>query len=503
VLAAATAVGGLRACVEQSVAYAQVREQFGRPIGSFQAVKHHCANMLVAAELAAAATWDATRGGDGDEAELAAAVAAAIALDAYLEVAARMIQVHGGIAYTWEHDAHLHLRRAAALSALVGPADAVRTRVLELRRAGVERRAALDLPPESESVRAAARAFVAEQRDLPEADRRRHYARSGFLVPHWPRPYGHSAGAAEQLVLDEELAAIERPSLGLGEWVVPTIVQHGTQEQLDRWIWPSLEGQLRWCQLFSEPGAGSDAAAISTKAVKVEGGWVVNGQKVWTSDAMNCQWGMATVRTDPAAVKHAGISAMAIPLDADGVTVRPIREITGEALFNEVFFDDVFVPDGDVVGEPGNGWRVARAMLGIERITIGGGSTTMEADALVDILGRHRSGDDGLARDVGALLAEGQALRMLNVRHAARAVAGAEPGPEGNVAKLFGAEHAQRVSEAGMRILGAAALCGEDAEVFHDLLFSRCLTIAGGTSEVIRNQIAERILGLPREPGLR
>jgi alkylation response protein AidB-like acyl-CoA dehydrogenase len=282
--------------------------------------------------------------------------------------------------------------------------------------------------------------------------------------------------------------------------VVPTLLQHGSAEQRERLLWPSLEGELRWCQLFSEPGAGSDAAAVATLAVRVPGGWRLTGQKVWTSDARNCQRGLATVRTDPDATRHAGITAMIIDTAAPGVEIRPLTEITGEALFNEVFLDDVFVPDADVVGAVNDGWRVARATLGNERISIGGGSVTLQAEALVDLLERHRPDDVGAAREVGALLAEWHALQMLNLRHAARAVAEAGPNIGGNLAKLFGGEHAQRVVQVGMRLAGPAALLGDEPELVHDYFFTRCLTIAGGTSEVIRNQIAERILGLPREP---
>jgi alkylation response protein AidB-like acyl-CoA dehydrogenase len=281
---------------------------------------------------------------------------------------------------------------------------------------------------------------------------------------------------------------------------VPTLLQHGSIEQVERLLWPSLDGELRWCQLFSEPGAGSDAAAVATKARRVDGGWVLNGQKVWTSDAVNCQRGLATVRTDPDVPKHKGITAMIIDLSQAGVQVRPLTEITGETLFNEVFFDDVFVPDADVVGAVNAGWGVAMAAFGNERVSIGGGSVTMTAQTLVDLLGRHRSGDTGLARDVGALLIEAYTLVALNLRQAARAVFDAGAGIEGNIAKLFGAEHAQRVAELGLRIAGQAILVGEEPGVIHDYLFSRCLTIAGGTSEIVRNLVAERILGLPRDP---
>ena len=432
VLAAAEAVGGMQACLEMSVEYAKLREQFGRPIGSFQAVKHHCADMLVATELATAATWDACRAvSTADEGDLVAAVAAACALPAFQRVAEATIQVHGGIGYTWEHDAHLYLRRASALLACFGPEAAAREDVARLRLTGVRRGQAVDLPTEADAYRGAVREFRAEHLALPADRRRVHFARSGYLVPHWPPPHGRSAGPIEQLVIDEELSELERPSLGLGEWILPTVLQHGTPGQRDRWIWPSLEGEIAWCQLFSEPGAGSDAAAITTRATRIEDGWSVTGQKVWTSNARDCEWGLATVRTDPTVPKHAGITVMAIDLHAPGVEVRPLTEITGESLFNEVFLDEVFVPDEDVIGEVNSGWRVARATLANERTSIGGTSSTLEADALLDLLVRCAPDDAGFLREVGALLTEGQALRMLNLRQAARAVVGAEPGSEG------------------------------------------------------------------------
>ena len=497
-LAAAEAVGGLGACTEMATGYAVAREQFGRPIGSFQAVKHHCANMLVDTELAVAATWDAARA-EGVEAELAVAMAAGHALPAYQQVALLNVQVHGGIGYTWEHDAHLYIRRATVLQVFAGDQEALRDRVVELQIHGVRRGHSVELPPEAEQYRQAANDFRAEVEAAAAESAQKLWARSGYLQPHWPKPYGRNAGSTEQLIIEEVLAGLDKPSLGLGEWVVPTLLQHGSAEQIERLMWPSLEGEVRWCQLFSEPGAGSDAAAVATKARRVEGGWVVTGQKVWTSDAVNCQRGLATVRTDPDVPKHKGITAMVIDLADPAVQIRPLTEITGETMFNEVFFDDVFVPDRDVVGPVNAGWGVAMAAFGNERVSIGGGSVTMTADALIDLLTAHRPGDTGLARDVGALLIEAYTLAALNLRQAARAVFEAGAGIEGNIAKLFGAEHAQRVAELALRIAGPAILVGEEPTVVHDYLFSRCLTIAGGTSEIVRNLIAERILGLPRD----
>jgi alkylation response protein AidB-like acyl-CoA dehydrogenase len=410
------------------------------------------------------------------------------------------IQVHGGIGFTWEHDAHLYLRRATALSAFTGGPERAADDLAELGGRGVERGSSVVLPESAAGYRVAAREFRARYEAAPAEDRRSLLVESGYLVPHWDAPWGRGAGPVEQLVLEEELAGLELPDLGIGGWVLLTLLQTGSPEQVERWIGPGLRGEQTWCQLFSEPGAGSDAAAVSTRGVKVDGGWRVSGQKVWTSNAHNCQRGLATVRTDPDKPKHRGVTAMVIDLTAAGVKVQPLREITGEALFNEVFFDEVFVPDSDVVGEPGEGWAVARATLANERVSIGGahreGPTALDLLHLVD---RYAPTDAGLRREVGALIAEGGSIAQLNVRSAERAVVGAAPSVEGNVSKLLVAEHGQRVSELGLRIAGVAGVTGGEPHLVFRYLFQRASTIAGGTSEVSRNVIAERILGLPRE----
>ncbi len=502
VLLAAEAAGVARACTALSVEYAKVREQFGRPIGSFQAVKHHCADMLVASELAASAAWDAARDarrtpGSG---ELAAAVAVVQAVPAAQGCAQLCIQIHGGIGYTWEHDAHLYLRRAITLAALADPARAAAD-VTDFTRTGCGWAADLELPSEADEHRASARGFRASLDRLAPEERRGALIDSGYFVPHWPRPWGRGADVVEQLVIDEELSDVEHPDLGIGRWVLLTLVQHATPAQADRWIRPALVGTERWCQLFSEPNAGSDAAAIATRAVRTDGGWLVNGQKVWTSDAIHCSMGLATVRTDADAPKHAGVSMFAVDLRAPGVEIRPLREITGETLFNEVFFDDVFVPDDDVVGEVGQGWAVARATLGNERVSIGSSNSELDltvAEELVDLADRYAAGDTGTARNVGELIAESHAMRSLNLRHVMRALIGGPPGPEGNLTKLLSAEHAQRVTSRGMEIAGLSAVTGAEPRLARAALFARCLTIAGGTSEILRNVIAERLLGLPR-----
>jgi 3-oxochol-4-en-24-oyl-CoA dehydrogenase len=510
---AAEAAGVAAEATEQAAEYAKIRQQFGRPIATFQAVKHHCANMLVAAELATAAAWDAGRAGlgGGDQLSFTAAIAAVLAGSAALGNANLNIQVHGGIGFTWEHDAHLYLRRATAIAAVLDLQPAA-IEVTDLIRRGVRRAAAIDLPPEAEPIRAAIGPDVARLRGLAGEARKQALIDSGYAMPHWPKPWGRGAAALEQLVIEQEFtsAGIKRPSLGITSWIILTLIQHASPEQVARWVRPALNQDVIWCQLFSEPSAGSDAAGIRTRATRVEadGGWLINGQKVWTSDAHRSDFGLATVRTNPDAPKHEGITMMVIDMHAPGVTVRPLKMPNGDSGFNEVFFDDVFVPDSDVVGPVDGGWTVARATLGNESVSIGGGDggRVMPAKAFIAPLDAHPERLAGGAGRVGRHIAQTQTMGVLNQRAAYRAVAdaagGQGPGAEGNITKLL-------LSEIGHETAAIMAeLAGPDA-VFLDgagalgaslMLMNRALSIAGGTSEIKRNQIAERILGLPRDP---
>ncbi len=258
-LGAAEAVGVMAACVDSAVEYAQERVQFGRTIGTFQAIKHHCANMLVAAELATAVVWDAARAAheDADEFVLTAAQAASLAFGPSVHNAQMNIQVHGGIGFTWEHDAHLFLRRALVLNAVLGsPSDVEDVTVLVQQ--GVSRGVTLDLPPEAEVIRAEVRAEAERLAALSGDEQRRALIESGLMVPHWPRPWGRAAGAVEQLVIDEELkrAGVRIPPLGITGWNIMTVNQYATPDQVDRWVEKTLMGEYVWCQLFSEPDAG-------------------------------------------------------------------------------------------------------------------------------------------------------------------------------------------------------------------------------------------------------
>jgi alkylation response protein AidB-like acyl-CoA dehydrogenase len=502
-LIAAECAGGAAWCVDTAAEYAQVREQFGRPIGQFQGVKHRCADMLLALEQARAVAWDAARpAATASERSLTAAVAAALAPAAFFQCAKDCIQVLGGIGFTWEHDAHLYLKRATSLRAFAGggPSKWYR-RTVDLAREGTRRKLAVDLPPEADPIRDEVRAFLDGLTTHDKREWRALLADAGYLAPHWPKPWGRDASAVEQLVIDEEMqrAHVRRHHLQVGAWVLPTLIEHGTDEQQQRWIQSTLRGEITWCQLFSEPGAGSDLASLTTKASRVDGGWLLSGQKVWTTMAKESDWGLCLARTDPTVPKHEGISCFCVDMRTEGLDVRPLRELTGFAMFNEVFLSDVFVPDECVVGAVDDGWRAARTTLANERVSMGSGSSFgFGVEMLLGML----DPDDAIAVDeVGSLLAEAQSLAVLGLRMTARALDGADPGPESSVRKLLGVEHDQRVQEVGLGLLGPAAAANDgDAATWVGAFFAnRCLTIAGGTSEVQRNVIAERLLGLPKD----
>jgi alkylation response protein AidB-like acyl-CoA dehydrogenase len=508
VVVAAEAAGIAGWCLDTAAAYATTREQFGRPIGAFQGVKHKCADMLVRAEQAYAVVWDAARGLDeppSAERDLAAAIAISLAIDAAVANAKDCIQVLGGIGYTWEHDAHIYLKRALALRALIGEPSEWRGIAADLALAGARRTLELDLGDTS-ALREEVRGFL---RTLPEdpQERRVALADAGFQTPHWPAPFGRDASAVEQLVIDQELAAagVARADLVIGGWAAPTIVAHGTPEQAERFVRPTLHGEIVWCQLFSEPGAGSDLSGLQTRAEKVEGGWRVNGQKVWTSVAQVADWGILLARTSgtgrgPDRAK--GITYFLLDMRSPGVDIRPLRELTGHAMFNEVFLDDVFIPDDCVVGQVDGGWRLARTTLANERVAMSGGSRFNKGVELLlqDVLAAGPP--DPLLRDkLGLLVSEALGQSVLGFRTTLRQLSGAEPGPASSVRKLVGMRHQQDVAELRyeLRSHAGVSLEGELAQLAEDMLQTRCLTIAGGTTEVLKNVVAERILGLPRD----
>jgi len=507
---AAELVGVAQWCVDTAAAYAKDRVQFGRPIGQFQGIKHKCADMVCRVELARAAAWDAARAVEdgGADGSLAASAAIALALDAVFANAKDCVQVLGGIGFTWEHDAHLYLKRAMAMRSLLGPSSRWRVRVCERALAGTRRGLTVDLGPAGEAARAEVREFLAEVKDLPADQQHRRVADAGFIVPTWPEPYGRGAKAVEQVVIEEEFRAakVARPGIMVGGWALPPVIMYGTRAQQDRWIPPTLRGEIIWCQLFSEPGAGSDLASLATKATRVEGGWIIDGQKVWTSMAHFADWGILLARTNSDAPKHDGISCFMVDMKhTEGLEIRPLRELTGEAMFNEVFFNDAFVPDDCLVGQEHDGWRAARTTLANERVFMGSGMSFGHGleQILKAIAVRGLDGDPFVLDEVGGLVATAHGLACLGFRLTLAALAGADPsGSEASVRKLLGVVHDQHVQEVGLGLVGedGAVADGDGLTWSRGFLFNRNLTIAGGTSEIQRNIIGERVLGLPRDP---
>ncbi|MFD3378136.1 MULTISPECIES: acyl-CoA dehydrogenase [unclassified Streptomyces] len=501
---AADACGTAAWALETAAEYAKVREQFGRPIGQFQGIKHLCADMLVRVERAGALAWDAARAvqePDGVR-ELVTALAAGVALDAALTCAKDCVQVLGGIGFTWEHDAHLYLRRALVARQLLGHGHLLRA--VGAAENGARRELRTELPEaEAARHRVAARAVIARVRGLEPAAVRRELAPTGYTAPHLPPPYGLGAGPVQQLAVQEELAAagVRVGDLGIATWVVPSLIAYGTPEQQERYLLPTLCGDVLWCQLFSEPGAGSDLASLRTRAERTaDGRWRVNGQKVWTSSAQWADYGILLARTNPDAPKHKGLTYFVVDMkETDGIEIRPLKEITGESLFNEVYFDDVVLPADAVVGSVDDGWRVARNTLGNERVHMADQLTF--GTGLEAIVARSAGLDDTVRERVGTLIAEAHALGCIGLRTTMRQVSGVDPGAGASVRKLVQTAHQQKVAELALELLGPAGALREGAgeRAVHGFLLSRCLTIAGGTTQVQLNVVAERILGLPRD----
>jgi alkylation response protein AidB-like acyl-CoA dehydrogenase len=495
-LFSAEAVGLVRWCVEQGLAYAKTREQFGRPIGSFQAIKHKCARMFVELETMTASAWDAARAlddADDVQLDLAAAGAAAVCLPAARRLALETITLFGGIGYTWEHDAHLYWRRAVSLESLLSPITGWQRHLGDLAL-HAERDFTISVD-EDPGFRDRIAALLASAAALDEPARRHRLAETGLVAPHFPEPYGLAATATQQIVIAQEYekAGLTQPSMVVGDWAVPTILTHGTPEQIETFVPPTLRGERVWCQLFSEPGAGSDLASLRTRASKVDGGWRINGQKVWTSQAHEADWAICLARTDPDVPKHKGLSYFLVDMRSEGVEVRPLREANGEYMFNEVFLNEVFVPDNRLVAEPGQGWTLARTTLGNERVSIAGYAKSLST---TPTLAQAADTPDAL-RELGELTAQAQAIAALSLRSTLRSVEGLRPGAEASVAKVATAWHTTAAAEKALQWAGPAA--AETCDVVHSYLSLPAQLLGGGTLEIQLNVISERILGLPRE----
>src|SRR4051812_33632264 len=369
-LTACASAGTVRKGVETAVNYIRTREQFGKPVGSFQALQHKAAVLLVNAELASASAWDAVRAIDEsvEQHRLAASSAALMAVCAGPDLMLDALLMFGAIGYTWEHDTHLYWRRATSLAASLGPMTRWSREVGELARTQ-KRSTAVNLGDVETEFRTQVSATLDEAmvlaNDHPSDDvrnpglamgpQRDLLAREGLVAPNLASPWGLDASAVQQVIIAEEFdkrPGLIRPSLGIAEWILPTILDSGTNAQRERFAGPILRGVQQWCQLFSEPGAGSDLASLATRAHKVDGGWIVNGHKIWTSLANRAHFGAMLARTDPDAPKHGGIGYFLIDMTSPGIEVSPIKQASGRAEFNEVFFTDVFVPDDMLVGAP-------------------------------------------------------------------------------------------------------------------------------------------------------
>lgn len=513
-LLSAECVGVARWATDTAAEYAKIREQFGRPIGQFQAIKHKCAGMIAETERATAAVWDAARaidefsGGNADSAyEFAAAVAATLAPVAAQHCTQDCIQVHGGIGFTWEHDTNVFYRRAIVLAASFGrPADYPQ-QVVDVATSAGMRSIDIDLDPDTEKLRAEIRAEVAALKEIPSQERTTAIAEGGWVQPHLPKPWGRAAAPIEQIIIAQEFSSgrVKRPQMGIAAWIIPSIVAYGTDEQQQRFLPPTFRGEMIWCQLFSEPGAGSDLASLTTKATKVDGGWRITGQKIWTTGAQYSQWGALLARTNPSAPKHAGITYFLLDMKAEGVEVKPLRELTGNAMFNTVFIDDVFVPDSMVLGEVDRGWEVSRNTLTNERVSIGSSEPPFLAslDQFVEFL-KEGHFDQIEQNHAGRLIAEGHAAKLLNMRSTLLTLAGGDPMPAAAISKLLSMKTGQGYAEFGVSSFGTDAAIGDKEQPAGKwaeyLLAGRATTIYGGTSEVQLNIIAERLLGLPRDP---
>ena len=378
------------------------------------------------------------------------------------------------------------------------------------------------LPGDTDERRISIRTWLAEHpRPTP-----RQLAHAGYVAPHWPAPWGLAADPIHQLIIDDELAraGAQRPSnaIGIG-WAGPTIAYAGSEEQKERYLFPLLTAEEIWCQLFSEPGSGSDLASLSTRAERDGDEWVVNGSKIWTSGAQHSQFGILLARTNPDAAKHKGITYFICPMNLPGIDIRPIREMTGGETFNEVFFTDVRLPLDAVVGEVNDGWRLAKVTLGNERVSLStGGVLWGHGPTALDLIAQIKRApvtDPVLRQNIAKVYIEHQILELIRMRTLSARIRGEQPGPEASVRKILADEHGQHVMDLALSLQGASGMIAnahvgglsgtqgasamEAAVWYYGFLFAQALTIGGGTGAVQRNIVGERVLGLPHEPEAR
>ena len=528
---AAEHAGGAARCLEMAVGYAKARVQFERPIGSFQAIKHKCADMLLDVEATRSAAIHAAfaLAAGGEDRDAAVAVAAAFCPAAYLRVAGESIQIHGGIGYTWEHDAHLYFRRAMSSKLLWGGPDPHLDRLVEL--SGTGSALSISFTSEDETFRADLRAFLRDAhpgRAPKDAAERLAFQRAwaatkvdrGWAGPSWPKQFGGmELPFAQQVIYQQETAGARLPAHpGTGmEMVGPTIIRYGTDAQKERYLPPMLRGDELWAQAFSEPEAGSDLPSLRTTAdLEGEGDdavYVVNGQKVWISSADIADMFFTLVRTGPPGSRQHGITYLLIDAHSPGVTTRPLRDMTGAAHFAEIFFDDVRVPVANRIGQQDEGWQVTRTTLGHERMSgaLNQGTFYRRVMAELIALARERGAlaDGATRRRLAELEARARIMEINGLRAVAGIIATGEPGATSSISRLYNTVLEKELHVVAVEMLGAfGALGPRDDEAVQrgrwvgGLLRTRASTIGAGTAEIQRNTIAEQVLGLPYDPAM-
>jgi alkylation response protein AidB-like acyl-CoA dehydrogenase len=510
IAAAAEAVRGAEETLRLAVAYARQRVQFGRPIGVHQAVKHKCADGLIAVETAKATLGYACAAADdgapdADDAVLAAKVTAT---DAYVRVAADSIQIHGTFGYTREALPQSYFRRARWLSLQLGSAgpDRFALAASVLAEPAGDELFPARMPAADDPRREPVREWLGEH----PAPTGRVLLDGGYLVPHWPPPTGLGASGDHLVVIEQELgrAGVARPPYPLArDFVAPLIAGSGSPAQQDRYLGPMLSGEEIWCELFSEPEAGSDLASLTTSATRSGDGYLVNGVKIWTSQAHLATWGLLLARTDPDAPKHRGISCFVVSMSAPGVTLRPIASMENEPKWCMVFLDDVRLTDEDRIGAENAGWRIALDVLANERLSMSAtpGLLWGEGPTFADLLGVARGLDlpDDLRQRLATGYAEALALHVMRTEALGGLGYASSRDPETvpEVRRALADAHGQAMLELWRDLYGDAGVALDPAgpdDWSRHYFAARSLTLGGGTSEIQRNILAERVLGLPR-----
>lgn len=516
-LRAAEASGIAAAVTDRAVEHAKLRSQFGKPLSAFQAIQQRLSLMYAETEISKALVWDMARAEPDRRVLITAGATSALARA--LRNTFDYVMTLGAIGFTWEHEAHLYWRRVLQLGVLEGPqASREYEQGLRSLRDGVH--VAVAEPDDLPELRREVQEALAAAGDAndgvipgsPWAPRRnsqwqRTLAEHRLVAAHLPEPYGRGADALAQAVILEEFAraGLTPPSLVIGDWVAPTIAEHGTPEQQERFLPPTLRSDIVWCQLFSEPGAGSDLGSVATRAERVEGGWRVTGQKIWNSIADIADWGALLVRTDPEQRGSRGLSYFLVEMSSPGIEIRPIRQATGTSEFCEVFLTDVFVPDDQVIGDPSEGWRIATTTLSNERLRMGedlghGGSSRFRA--LIANL------EEGTPLWYDAVTALGRAasreygLNALAARGAIKRISGGDVSSETSVLKLANIFAQQEGSQELIRLSGPESIVestitvGQEHGTVMDYLGLPAVLLGGGTPEIQLSVIAFRVLGL-------